>query len=116
MKRLPSSRLGAVTSTTRQNIHRTLTPLRALPKFRMCEDVYPGGFRSTLAGRIYPAPKVIPFPGTEIPTTIEATVDHALRDFSARPSLCGMLFFAPPAGYFAAFGSLHRNPEPKEIA
>jgi hypothetical protein len=100
MKRLPSSRLGAVTSKTRA--HHSLTPLRALPKDRICEDVYPGGFRSPVAGRIYPTAKVIPFPGVTEPS-IAAGVSRALQDFSPPSSLCAMLIFAPPVGYFAAF-------------
>ena len=120
MKRLPSTRLGAVTSNSRPAIRRSLTPLRALPKDRLCEDVYPGGFRSTLAGRIYPGAKVIPFPATKTAPvksgTIEARVDHALRDFAPPVSLCTMLFFAPPLHYFAAFRGLKMHVEPGDAA
>jgi hypothetical protein len=107
MKRLPSSRLGAVTSSSRPNVFRTLMPLRALPKHRMCEDVYPGGFCSTLTGPLDPTPKVIPFPGTG---TIATGVDQAFRGNGEGFSLSAMLFFAPPVDHFAAFGVFKQHP------
>ena len=120
MKRLPSHRLGAVTSKVRPALRRSLTPLRALPKDRICEDVYPGGFRSSRAGRIYPTAKVIPFPAVKPAPirspTIEAQVDQALHNFSPPVSLCTMLFFVPPRHYFAAFRDLKMHADPKGAA